>query len=68
MKDQVDALVANGVRAAFYNSSLKAEESRQVLSSLHAGELDLLYVAPERLLSEAFLERLENYDDRALCD
>ena len=59
MKDQVDALVANGVRAAFYNSSLKAEESRQVLARLHAGELDLLYVAPERLLSEGFLERLK---------
>ncbi|MGK2944590.1 MAG: DNA helicase RecQ [Desulfuromonadales bacterium] len=59
MKDQVDALVANGVRAAFYNSSLKAEESRQVLARLHAGELDLLYVAPERLLSDGFLERIK---------
>jgi ATP-dependent DNA helicase RecQ len=59
MKDQVDALVGNGVRAAFYNSSLKAEESRQVLARLHAGELDLLYVAPERLLSDGFLERLK---------
>ncbi len=59
MKDQVDALVANGVRAAFYNSSLKTEESRQVLARLHAGELDLLYVAPERLLSDGFLERLK---------
>ena len=60
MKDQVDALVANGVRAAFYNSSLKAEESRQVLAQLHGGELDLLYVAPERLLSEGFLDRLRS--------
>ncbi len=60
MKDQVDALVANGVRAAFYNSSLKAEESRQVLAKLHAGELDLLYVAPERLLKDSFLDRLES--------
>ncbi len=59
MKDQVDALVANGVRAAFYNSSLKADESRQVLARLHAGELDLLYVAPERLLSNGFLDRLK---------
>lgn len=59
MKDQVDALCANGVRAAFYNSSLGAAESRQVLARLHAGELDLLYVAPERLMSEAFLERLQ---------
>ncbi|MCB8932295.1 MAG: DNA helicase RecQ [Chthonomonadaceae bacterium] len=58
MKDQVDALRANGVRAEFYNSSLGAEESRRVLRALHARELDLLYVAPERLMSEGFLERL----------
>jgi len=58
MKDQVDALRANGVRAACYNSSLKAAESRRVLAALHRGELDLLYVAPERLLGEDFLERL----------
>ncbi len=57
MKDQVDALVANGVRAAFYNSSLKAAEARQILAQLHAGELDLLYVAPERLLSDEFLDQ-----------
>jgi ATP-dependent DNA helicase RecQ len=59
MKDQVDALVANGVRAAFYNSSLGAKLARQVLARLHAGELDLLYVAPERLLSDGFLDRLK---------
>jgi len=59
MKDQVDTLVANGVRAAFYNSSLKAEEARTILSQLHDGELDLLYVAPERLLNDGFLRRLE---------
>jgi ATP-dependent DNA helicase RecQ len=59
MKDQVDALVANGVRAAFYNSSLGAAESRRVLAELHGGGLDLLYVAPERLMSDSFLERLE---------
>jgi len=58
MKDQVDALVVNGVRAAFYNSSLKAEEARRILAQLHASELDLLYVAPERLLNDDFLERL----------
>ncbi|MBN2643873.1 MAG: DNA helicase RecQ [Desulfuromonadaceae bacterium] len=59
MKDQVDALVANGVRAACYNSSLNAEDSRQVLARFHQQQLDLLYVAPERLMSPAFLERLE---------
>ncbi len=58
MKNQVDALRASGVRAAFYNSSLKSAEARQVLARLHAGELDLLYIAPERLMSEGFLERL----------
>jgi len=58
MKDQVDALRHCGVRAAFYNSSLKAAEAREVLAQLAAGELDLLYVAPERLLTEGFLKRL----------
>ena len=58
MKDQVDALTAAGVRAASYNSSLSEGESKQTLARLHAGQLDLLYIAPERLMSEAFLERL----------
>ena len=59
MKDQVDALVANGVAAACYNSTLTEAEARRVLADLHAGRLELLYVAPERLMSEAFLERLQ---------
>ncbi len=58
MKDQVDALRACGVKAEFYNSSLGSAEARQVLAMLHAGELDLLYVAPERLMSDGFIERL----------
>jgi ATP-dependent DNA helicase RecQ len=58
MKDQVDALRENGVRADFYNSSLKAGEAREVLRRLHQDELDLLYVAPERLMSSDFLERI----------
>jgi len=62
MKDQVDALQANGVQAAFYNSSLDTGEARQVLARLHAHELDLLYIAPERLMTEAFLERLADID------
>ena len=62
MKDQVDALQANGVRAACYNSSLGVVEARQVLAQLHAGQLDLLYVAPERLLSADFLERLRSFE------
>jgi ATP-dependent DNA helicase RecQ len=59
MKDQVDALRVNGVQAACYNSSLVAVEARQILAQLHAGELDLLYVAPERLLSDDFIDRLQ---------
>lgn len=58
MKDQVDALRANGVRAAAYNSALGGGEARRVLADLMAGRLDLLYVSPERVTSEAFLERL----------
>ncbi len=60
MKDQVDALQANGVAAEFYNSSLDGATARRVLARLHAGELDLLYVAPERLMAADFLERLED--------
>ncbi len=59
MEDQVTALKLLGIRAAYYNSSLNSSEARAVLSQLHNRELDLLYIAPERLLSEAFLERLE---------
>lgn len=62
MQDQVAALKANGVNAEFYNSSLGSKDARAVLSALHAGELDLLYVAPERLLSESFLCRLSEID------
>jgi len=58
MKDQVDGLAASGVRAACYNSSLEAAAARRVLARLHAGELDLLYVAPERLMSPEFIQRL----------
>jgi ATP-dependent DNA helicase RecQ len=59
MKDQVDALQANGVRAAMYNSNLDAEEARSVLSRLYNGELDLLYVAPERMMRPDFINSLE---------
>ena len=62
MKDQVDALQANGVRAQYYNSTLNEAASRQVLAKFHAGELDLLYVAPERLISPSFKARLQDID------
>jgi len=62
MKDQVDALQANGVAAACYNSSLNEKRSRALLAQFHAGELDLLYVAPERLMSASFQARLDDID------
>jgi ATP-dependent DNA helicase RecQ len=58
MKDQVDALLANGVRAAAYNSSLGSEAARKVLADLAHGRLDLLYVSPERMMMDGFVERL----------
>ena len=58
MKDQVDALRANGVRAAAYNSSLEPAAARRVLADLMSGRLDLLYVSPERVTSDVFLDRL----------
>ena len=59
MQDQVDALREAGVAAAYLNSSLGAQEQREVERQLLAGELNLLYVAPERLLTGRFLNLLE---------
>jgi len=59
MQDQVAALTQAGVRAAFLNSILSAGESRAVERRLTQGELDLLYVAPERLLQPRTLALLE---------
>jgi ATP-dependent DNA helicase RecQ len=59
MQDQVQALLSNGVAAAFYNSSLTSKEAHQVLTSLLHEQLDLLYIAPERLMTPWFLEHLK---------
>jgi len=59
MQDQVDALREAGVSAAYLNSSLGGDEQREVERQLLAGELNLLYVAPERLLTGRFLSLLE---------
>ncbi len=56
MQDQVDALLQVGVKAAFLNSSLDVNEARKVEQQLRNAELDLLYVAPERLLTPRFLD------------
>ena len=59
MKDQVDALRQCGVRAACLNSTLDFEEVRVVEAAVNGGNLDLLYIAPERLLQERTLEWLD---------
>ncbi len=59
MKDQVDALRQCGVRAACLNSTLDFEEVRAVEEAVNGGRLDLLYIAPERLLQERTLEWLD---------
>ena len=55
MRDQVEALTHNGVAAAVLNSSLDAETRRQTEQDLLDGRLDLLYIAPERLLRQSTL-------------
>jgi ATP-dependent DNA helicase RecQ len=64
MQDQVDALRLLGVRAAFLNSSLDAAQARDVTRAAASGELELLYVAPERALSGGFLALLATMQER----
>ncbi len=59
MKDQVDALLQLGVRAAALNSTLSWQDSRQLEEDLVGGNLDILYIAPERLLNSRTLDLLE---------
>ncbi len=58
MQDQVDALSQIGVRAAFLNSSLSGQQAREIEQQIRNGQIDLLYVAPERLLMERTLSML----------
>lgn len=67
MKDQVDALQASGVAATFLNSTLGADESRARLNGLHRGEYKLLYVAPERLMLEGWVEKLKAWNVTAIA-
>ncbi|HSR68575.1 MAG TPA: DNA helicase RecQ [Acidobacteriota bacterium] len=62
MKDQVAALRQMGVDAAFLNSSLTPSESYQIQRAVRESRIDLLYVAPERLLTEPFLELLDEIE------
>ena len=67
MKDQVDGLRTNGVTAGMLCSTQEAEERRNTQWALERGELDLLYVAPERLAMPGFLEQLDRYGMIALA-
>ena len=66
MQDQVGALDELGVPAAFLNSTLDGDEARQVERALLAGRLQLLYAAPERILTPRFIAMLESLHQRGL--
>src|SRR5947209_6265049 len=62
MKDQVDALQTSGIPATYLNSTLDRDEAKTRWRGLHRGEYRMLYVAPERLMLETFLERALNWN------
>jgi ATP-dependent DNA helicase RecQ len=62
MKDQVDALQTSGIPATYLNSTVDREEAKARWRGLHRGKYRMLYVAPERLMLDAFLEHALNWD------
>jgi ATP-dependent DNA helicase RecQ len=62
MKDQVDALLASGIPATYLNSTLDRQEAIARWRGLHRGYYRMLYVAPERLMLDTFLERALNWN------
>ncbi len=60
MKDQVDAALANGIRAACLHSGMDAGARREGMQAYRSGNLDLLYMAPERVALEGFLDQLRH--------
>jgi ATP-dependent DNA helicase RecQ len=62
MKDQVDALQTSGIPATYLNSTLDRDEAKARWRGLHRGQYRMLYVAPERLMLDTFLERALNWD------
>jgi ATP-dependent DNA helicase RecQ len=61
MQDQVEGLRQNGVRADFLNSALSGRTARRIETRVVSGETDLLYVAPERLLTDSFQQFLTRF-------
>jgi ATP-dependent DNA helicase RecQ len=62
MQDQVDALKELGVRASYLNSTQTWQDAKEVESALRQGQLDLLYIAPERLMTDRCLQLLSDID------
>lgn len=62
MKDQVDQLTLQGVDAAYLNSTQTSLQQREILDNCRSGKIRLLYVAPERLLTDNFLDQLESWN------
>ena len=60
--DQVDVLRKSGIRAACVNSAVPVYRQREVVAQLCGGELKLLYISPERLITEPMLDLLETQD------
>jgi ATP-dependent DNA helicase RecQ len=62
MQDQVSALQQLGLKAEYLNSTLSREDQNRIMRSIYDGELEILYVAPERLLQQNTLERLSSVE------
>ncbi len=60
MKDQVDALKTMGISAAFINSSLSSKEFNEILNNIRKNNYKILYIAPERLDAQEFIELINN--------
>ncbi|MEI6100659.1 MAG: DEAD/DEAH box helicase, partial [Eubacteriales bacterium] len=60
MKDQVNALVQSGVKGAYINSSLSAGQNTEVLRRAASGAYKIIYIAPERLVTEEFIRFAQN--------
>ncbi len=61
MKDQVDQLLANGVAAACLNSTQSREQQQEVLAGCRSGQVRLLYIAPERLMMDNFIDQISQW-------
>ncbi|WP_242631414.1 DNA helicase RecQ [Rubinisphaera italica] len=67
MKDQVDVLIDNGISAAAVNSTLSVDERRMIAQQIEAGEIKLLYVAPERLCTAKMIDFLSKQKISAIA-